>query len=153
MGGKYIVVLSLAMFLLAGLGRAGYSFDSLPEVGGLAVALTLLGFLAGAVLTPAGLPWLPGRAFSVKGALLGLGVGLIYAWFRLEDWSSAAGRLDLSAWLLILPAVAAFYAMNFTGASTYTSLSGVKKEVRLALPVQIAALVIGAGLWVTSHFL
>jgi hypothetical protein len=29
-------------------------------------------------------------------------------------------------------------AMNFTGSSTYTSLSGVKKEMRIAVPVQIS---------------
>ena len=27
---------------------------------------------------------------------------------------------------------------DFTGSSTYTSLSGVKKEMRIALPVQLA---------------
>jgi hypothetical protein len=27
--------------------------------------------------------------------------------------------------------------MNFTGASTFTSLAGVKKEMRIAVPVQI----------------
>ena len=33
--------------------------------------------------------------------------------------------------------------MNFTGCSTYTSLSGVKREMRWALPAQIAASVAG----------
>jgi acetyl-CoA decarbonylase/synthase complex subunit gamma len=43
--------------------------------------------------------------------------------------------------------------MNFTGASTYTSLSGVKKEMRWALPLEIAAGMIGLGLWFGSHFI
>jgi len=29
--------------------------------------------------------------------------------------------------------------MNFTGSSTYTSLSGVKKEMKTALPLQIVS--------------
>jgi acetyl-CoA decarbonylase/synthase complex subunit gamma len=38
--------------------------------------------------------------------------------------------------------MASFLAMNFTGASTFTSLSGVVKEMKIALPLQI----ISAGL-------
>jgi acetyl-CoA decarbonylase/synthase complex subunit gamma len=43
--------------------------------------------------------------------------------------------------------------MNFTGASTYTSLSGVKKEMRIAMPLEIAAGIAGLGLWLTSRFI
>jgi acetyl-CoA decarbonylase/synthase complex subunit gamma len=43
--------------------------------------------------------------------------------------------------------------MNFTGASTYTSLSGVKREMRWALPLEIAAGIIGLCLWFGSHFI
>ena len=52
------------------------------------------------------------------------------------------------AWCLAVPALSSFLAMNFTGASTYTSLSGVKKEMRRAVPLQIAATALGLGLWV-----
>ncbi|NTU48009.1 MAG: acetyl-CoA synthase subunit gamma, partial [Syntrophobacteraceae bacterium] len=51
------------------------------------------------------------------------------------------------------PTVTAYLAMNFTGASTYTSLSGVKKEMRIALPVQIGAGSLGLILWGVSRFL
>jgi hypothetical protein len=47
-------------------------------------------------------------------------------------------------------ALASYLAMNFTGASTYTSLSGVRREMRRALPLQIGAGAVGLGLWVTS---
>jgi len=30
--------------------------------------------------------------------------------------------------------VSAFYTLNFTGCTTYTSRSGVKKEMRIAIP-------------------
>jgi acetyl-CoA decarbonylase/synthase complex subunit gamma len=43
--------------------------------------------------------------------------------------------------------------MNFTGASTYTSLSGVKKEMRIAVPLQLTAAIIGAGMWMVSRFI
>jgi acetyl-CoA decarbonylase/synthase complex subunit gamma len=57
------------------------------------------------------------------------------------------------AWLFLIPALSAYLAMNFTGASTYTSLSGVKKEMRWALPCQIGAGMIGAALWIGSQFI
>jgi acetyl-CoA decarbonylase/synthase complex subunit gamma len=51
-----------------------------------------------------------------------------------------------------MPAIAAFTAMNFTGSTTYTSLSGVKKEMRFAVPAQIIVAVLGLSLWVTARF-
>jgi acetyl-CoA decarbonylase/synthase complex subunit gamma len=52
----------------------------------------------------------------------------------------------------MVPALATYLSMNFTGASTYTSLSGVKKEMRYAVPSQIAVGVLGLGLWIYSIF-
>jgi hypothetical protein len=52
----------------------------------------------------------------------------------------------------LIPAISAYLAMNFTGASTYTSLSGVKKEMKWAVPLQIAAGVTGLFLWLGSRF-
>ena len=54
--------------------------------------------------------------------------------------------------MLLIPAVSSFVAMNFTGVSTYTSLSGVRREMRVAVPLQAACAVIGAGLWLTGRF-
>ncbi|MEQ8236459.1 MAG: mercury methylation corrinoid protein HgcA, partial [Syntrophomonadaceae bacterium] len=52
--------------------------------------------------------------------------------------------------LLIVPATSSYLALQFTGASTYTSFSGVTKETRLAVPLirvavglGLAALIIG----------
>jgi acetyl-CoA decarbonylase/synthase complex subunit gamma len=60
--------------------------------------------------------------------------------------------LHRAAWAVIVPAITSFVVMNFTGASTYTSLSGVLREMRFAVPAQIAAAVIGLGLWLTGLF-
>ena len=152
LGAKYVAILALAVFFLAGLGRGGYSFDLLPSAGVWAAALVFVGFLAGAFLTPAALPWLPGRAFSIKGAAAGLIICVVYAIIGWQGIAEPAGWMDILAWALVVPVLSAFFAMNFTGASTYTSLSGVKREMRLALPMEIAAMVIGVGLWVTSRF-
>ncbi len=63
-----------------------------------------------------------------------------------------AGQLETAAWVLLMPAIGACMAMNFTGATTYTSISGVKKEMRFAVPSQIVAAVLGFALWMVARF-
>ncbi len=152
MAPRWFVIPLIAFFLLGGLSRHGYSLDGVAEAGTPAVLLCLLGFVCGAAVTPALLPWLPGRAFSVKGTLVGLAAALAYTAYRWPLASTLGTRLGIVAWIMILPAVSAFFAMNFTGASTYTSLSGVKKEVRLTTPALIGAGSIGMALWLVGRF-
>ena len=150
---KYALLIAACFFLLAGLGTDGYSWARVARLGTWSALLFLATWIGSTVLTPALLPWLPGRAFAVKGAWVGLALLLAVAgcgWYgygRFDGWLSAA------AWALLIPAAASFMAMNFTGASTYTSLSGVRREVRLAAPVQAACAVVGAALWVIGRFL
>ncbi|MDR2527522.1 MAG: hypothetical protein LBD04_00690 [Synergistaceae bacterium] len=100
--------------------------------------------LTGTVFTPLLLPIIPGKAFSWKGWLLGLIWSVfalwLFGWFSLDFWSLAVG------YLLLLPSVSGYLAMNFTGSSTYTSPSGVLKEMRIALPFLIGSFVVGAAL-------
>jgi hypothetical protein len=150
---KWAVVIAAGLSLLGGiLGSGGFWLGALRH--GLVAAVALLAaVLSGAVLTPLLLPWLPGRAFSLKGLILGLACAPLVLIFDFGDLSLWSGRLEILAWFILVPAIAAFLAMNFTGASTYTSLSGVKKEMRLALPLEIGGCVIGLGLWLGSCFL
>ncbi len=147
---KPFIIASLALLALSGiLGRSGFQTNILHD-GLFAIVALFCAVLAGAVLNPLLLPYMPGRAFSVKGLLIGLviALGLIYG--RGIDLQLWAGRAQALAWLLIIPAVSAYLAMNFTGCSTYTSLSGVKKEMRFALPLEIGAGILGVAAWVTS---
>ncbi|MDR2713508.1 MAG: acetyl-CoA synthase subunit gamma [Clostridiales bacterium] len=97
--------------------------------------------LIGTVVTPVLLPFVPGKAFAFKGWLLGaIGTVLIvwaYGWFASSTLLLAIG------YTLSLPALAAFLAMNFTGASTYTSPSGVLKEMKTSLPFIALSLLAG----------
>ena len=97
--------------------------------------------LVGTVLTPILLPVVPVRAFSLKGWILGscwtAPALWLVGWFGPGTWLLAAG------YLLLLPSLAAYLAMNFTGCSTYTSPSGVLKEMKIALPPIIGTSVIG----------
>jgi acetyl-CoA decarbonylase/synthase complex subunit gamma len=145
------VIIILILFLVSVLGRLGGGWANALSHGLFSAVAILTAILTGAVLTPVLLPWLPGRAFSLKGLTLGLLAAVILTVVCGVDWVTTTGRLEVIAWLLLIPALSAYLAMNFTGASTCTSLSGVKKEMRWALPLQIGAGIIGLILWIGSH--
>ncbi len=148
--GRYALPAAAALALLSGLGQRGYSFSrSLSE--GLAAAAILLGaWVVGAVVTPLLLPWLPGRAFSVKGGWAGILYLLAVLWLTA---GFERGWATLAAWLFIVPSVTSYLGMNFTGSSTFTSLSGVLKEMRLAVPLQVLCAAVGLAFWITGLFL
>jgi acetyl-CoA decarbonylase/synthase complex subunit gamma len=146
------VIIILGLFLLSFLGRLGGGWANALSHGLFSALAILTAILAGTVLTPMLLPWLPGRAFSLKGLCLGLLAAVVLTASRWGDWITIAGRLEIIAWFLLIPALSAYLAMNFTGASTYTSLSGVRKEMRWALPLQISAAIVGLILWLGSQF-
>jgi hypothetical protein len=149
---KYALLIAAGFFVLAGFYSGGYSIQRMLSIGSWSAAVFVVGCILAASLTPALLPWLPGRSFSVKGAAVGLVFALAISAYALARPVPSESPIVLVGWLLMLPAVTGFLAFNFTGASTYTSLSGVKKEMRVAVPVQIVAAVIGFGLWITGRF-
>ena len=150
---KWSFVILPVFFFLGGLGEPAGFWSNASNYGLFAVLALLGAVVAGAVLTPLLLPWLPGRAFSLKGMALGLMVAIIFTVFQAGYFSDWPGRLEILAWFFLIPAVAAYLAMNFTGASTYTSLSGVKKEMKWAVPFEIGAGAAGLCLWLGSRFI
>lgn len=121
---------------------------------GVAAAMVVLGayvgaMLAGVVAAPLLLPLLPGRGFALKGAIAGLAWSLV--WYLAAGGSQWGVPATLAAFLA-LPAVSSFHALNFTGCSTYTSRSGVKKEMRRSLPLMGGAVVVGLLLLVAGRF-
>jgi len=150
---KVLVFLLPAFFLLGGLGSGGTFWDNVWTHGLFAVAALLLSLVMGAVLTPLFLPYLPGRAFALKGFFLSIW-GVLFLLVVFGGGGTAwAGILERLSWVLMVPALTAFLAMNFTGASTYTSLSGVKKEMMWAVPLEIAGGGAGLALWLGARFL
>ena len=150
---KPFLLIAPLFFLLGGIGGVSWFWTNAINDGLFAVAALLSAILAGAVLHPLLLPYLPGRAFSVKGFSIGFVAALVLLYWHGINWQSATAIIGTLSWLLIIPAVAAYLAMNFTGCSTYTSLSGVKKEMRWALPLQIAAVSFGFILWIGSRMI
>jgi hypothetical protein len=83
----------------------------------------------GCLFVPALLPWIPGASLAFKGWFTCIVAVIVYTFFN----NSQEG--ENIVYLLILPAISSFLAFNYTGATTYTSLSGVRKEMRLAMPL------------------
>jgi hypothetical protein len=102
-----------------------------------AAAAVIAAAVSGLVLFPILLPWIPSTDFSTKGFLIG---GLTALPFALD---SLYGMTDEIMWLryvwalaymLVIPPISAFLALNFTGSSTFTSVTGVKREIFTYMP-------------------
>ena len=150
---KPFLIIAPILFILGGIGGPAGFWANAAAYGLFAVLALFSALVGGAVLNPLLLPYLPGRAFSLKGFSIGIIIALILLYLRDINLQVWPGKIESLAWLLIIPAVAGHLAMNFTGCSTYTSLSGVKREMRWALPVQIAAGAVGLIIWVTSRLI
>ena len=68
-------------------------------------------------------------------------MGLITA--TLYVISVPLGIFNMVSLLFILPPISSYLALNFTGATTFTSLSGVMKETTYGVPVMIGLTVLG----------
>ena len=138
----------LAVFFLSGIGTNVFSLNDAWYRGLMALTAYAGGILAGAVAAPILLPWLPGRAFALKGALTGVIMGLVVVML----FKSGLIWLESLALLLMTVAISSYLAMNFTGSTPFTSPSGVEKEMRRAIPLQAGAVVIALVAWVSAGF-
>lgn len=112
--------------------------------------------LSAFVLFPILLPHLPTRDFSSKGFILGAITAFPFSlsaylghpdylwWFRL--WKA------LPFALTIAPAVA-YFALNFTGSTTFTSRSGVRREIFTYVPLMAWCFGIGITLSIVQLFM
>jgi hypothetical protein len=150
MYGKLYLLAALAIvFMISYLNiRVGLNFDSFNN-GLWSIANVFFAYCTGIVITPILLPYLPGRQFSLKGFLSGTVMASLL--FILSK--RGENIYETIAWFIIIPVISSFMAMNFTGSSTYTSLSGVKKEMKTALPLQIIFAISGVILLVISKFI
>ena len=144
---KYHLLIALGiLFFISGLDSKGFLFSKMFETS-LFPMLNLLGaYLAGVVIAPLFLPVIPFRAFALKGAFWGLVITLfIIQFFDVTLVESISA-------ILVSIGVASFMTMNFTGSSTYTSLSGVQKEMKWAIPFQFTFALSGLILFIISKF-
>jgi hypothetical protein len=114
----------------------------------LPASILLLGTIpVGTVLFPALLPWLPSASFAVKGAVLGAVWAILCAMAFHLPFLAVVGGVMLAA------PVTAFFALNFTGASTFTCQPGALLEVERGFWPMIISLVAGLAFSAASRFI
>ena len=101
------------------------------------ILMLVIAVITGSVLIQLLLPWVPFRSLALKGWILGLMMTLIAA--------SLLGVTSLAriAYLFMIPSLTSFLALNFTGSTPYTSLSGVQKEITLSVPFYLVTIITG----------
>ncbi|MDW7671782.1 MAG: mercury methylation corrinoid protein HgcA [Bacillota bacterium] len=96
-------------------------------------------FFLGTIGVAALLPYLPGRSFALKGAVLGALWALLVVRFA-GAFQIPDNGLVITANAFMATVMTAFFALNFTGSTTFTSLSGVQKETLVSVPIMGVAL-------------
>ena len=109
-------------------------YNSMPHL-----LFGLVAILTGAFFTPLLLPIIPCRAFSLKGLFLGTLITLFMYLFV----TPSVNIFETLFIFIFYPAITSFIALQFTGSTTFTHLSGVNKEIKIALPFYI-------GSWILS---
>jgi hypothetical protein len=147
-GGYYLLLVPALFLILSGLNRHGYSINRAADDGVTAILNLAVAYVSGLVLAPALLPWIPLRRFALKGLVTGWACAIFLA----IAGFLGTGPFEVASWFLMMGALSSFLAMNFTGSSTFTSLSGVQKEMKTALPLQIGMAGLGVIIWLTLRF-
>ncbi len=123
---------ALIVLLAFGLEPSGILFKNAIGGGLPFLAFGLGSIFTGAALTPALLPFIPTRSFAVKGWITGVvGTGLLMSAFPHFN------TILLGITLLFFPVASSYIALQFTGSTTFTGMSGVNKELKTSIPIYL----------------
>lgn len=117
-----------------------------PFYGLLVLALTL----GGIFLFPALLPYLPGKDLSLKGMVLGALLVTPFALYQLLFWKGGFVIVAVIAEYLLLLAWLGYLGLNFTGSTTFTSRTGVRREMFTYIPWMAGTAAIGGCLAIAT---
>ncbi len=137
-----------AVLLLFGLQPGGILFANAWSGGWPFLVMGLIAVFAGAFVTPVLLPFVPFRSFAVKGWI----VGMLLTLFAVQGLGLIDARSLplLGAAYLFFPALSSYIALQFTGSTTFTGMSGVNKELKSGIPLYIGTAAVSLVLLVLS---
>jgi hypothetical protein len=148
-GKLYLIPAIIVILLLTLIDNHDFSNGNYVKEGLKGIINIFLAYCSGIAVTPLLLPYLPFRRFALKGFSAGILLSVIL--FSLNMLGDSI--IVTISWFLILSSISSFLAMNFTGSSTFTSLSGVKKEMKTAVPAQIGFAATGIILMIIGKIL
>jgi len=149
---KYLPFGFIFFILLGFLSGADGGFIEVLRDGLLNTLPYAIAIIIGTILFPLLLPILPFRMFSMKGLIL----GVIWSFIVIRYSSVFHYHSNILTHIsnsLLLTSIISYLAMNFTGSTTFTSLSGVKKETLLTVPVTAVASVIAIVLMIIGRLI
>ncbi|MDI6745306.1 MAG: mercury methylation corrinoid protein HgcA [Thermodesulfovibrionales bacterium] len=134
---KKFPLFGLVILLLFGMQPSGILFKDAWEGGMPFLIFGLTAVFSGAFITPLLLPFIPFRSFAVKGWLTG--IIAVFALMKGIELSYYKNLLPAAAVFIFFPFASSYIALQFTGSTTFTSMSGVKKELKIGVPVYLTA--------------
>ena len=146
---KQLAVIVVIIFILSGISPDFFSPTLALNRTILMAYATLTAMLAGAIATPLFLPWLPFRQFWLKGVIMGIPASTLPLFVGWQSTDSIE-KIAIFLWTICC---SAYLAMNFTGSTPFTSLSGVAKEIRRGLVFQISTAFVALVFWIIAPFI
>lgn len=131
---------ALIILLIMGLQPSGILFRDVWYGGMPMLMLGLASILTGAFFTPLLLPFVPFRSFAAKGWITGL-IPVIYLVQFAGIFVQNSIILTIFSYLFF-PLASSYIALQFTGVTAFTGMSGVKKELKIAIPVYLTSLAV-----------
>lgn len=125
------------ILLIFGLQPQGLLFREAWSGGLPFLAIALMAVLAGALVTPVLLPFVPFRSFALKGWIVGM--ISVFLLLRYLGEPITHDLLLQSVAYVLFPALSSYIALQFTGSTTFTGMSGVKKELKIGIPLYFGA--------------
>ncbi len=133
---KYYPWYALIILAVFGLRPDGILFRDAVAGGLPFLLLGLTAVFAGALVTPLLLPFIPFKSFAIKGWITGILFTVLFERLIAMPWHSISTLRFFT--YLFFPLASSYIALQFTGSTTFTGMSGVKKELRISLPLYIA---------------
>jgi len=121
---------ALLVLGIFGLQPTGIIFKDAVLSGLPFLILGLITVFAGAFLTPVLLPFIPFKSFAIKGWI----VGMLTTFLSMKLFGPQNTTLAIFTYIFF-PLVSSYIALQFTGSTTFTGMSGVNKELKLGIPV------------------
>lgn len=140
---KYLLLVFLLFFIVNYLLKIrgemvnGVAYTSIINLSAYFIAI-----LIGTVVFPILLPYLPFRAFSLKGLVLGVFWAIVVINFS-TIFMISSNLLSYLGNGFLLTSLITYLALNFTGSTPYTCFSGVLKETLYAVPTVIICSLVG----------
>jgi hypothetical protein len=141
-------IVSLIAVLAASFTKNGFNVISGISNASYFIGAMFVAVFFSTIIPAALMPYLPGRMFSVKGAISGFAGSVIFVLL-----AGGMTRLTQAAVIVLSTTLASFVFMNYTGTTTFTSLTGVRREIEISAPVMIMGAVIGTGLQITDFIM